>query len=638
MTRMLFLIEGSGPAPDRRNSVVAFWSMPTATEGTFSIPSLVEQTGLELRRDYLAWVHHLGNIQVNGRSLKEFLLLSDPDFSAWWFNRIADKAPMNSTSIYQAFKLRALEKLYIEQACTGLTYQGRDPRLHETLKNWCGDLRHPYRHVKAAAPPAQHTIPWTHRWVRNLPHLAQAGAFLAWKLCTRYVPTWLRGQPVARQTRPGADALIVTYFPNINFKEAHQGRFRSIYWGALHNLIDELPVTPTWVWIHGNTDECNFQQALSWRDRFNAHAGTEDRHCVLEEFASLKTLVAAVRSYARIYVRGFQLRPVTDHFVLPGSTINFFPFFKREWKSSLFGTMAFDGLLYLALFDSMVQQLSPQRWCLYVWENQPWESALLAAWRHHQRGPIIGSQHATMMPLDLRGICDPQTYREEGPAAHALPDVLAVNGQGARDLLRQVRYPEARIVVVEALRYPNPRQRGSRKNGCPETLLVIGGYLEAETRMLLRVLHEAGDAIRSAGFRKILIKEHPFGPTKLLSRNITLPLTQELVSEPLETLWRNADFALISNSTSAAVEALYAEIPVAVCGPSGNVNLSPLYGHTGVPFVSSGPELTAALATARRPPLRVDYFLISEELKRWKKLLLMSSSHADGDTTSEFSA
>ena len=624
MARTLFVVEGADCPPHRQNGVVAYWSTLTATDAAFSIPALVERTGLDLRREYLAWVHDLGNVPVKGRPLKEFLFLEDPDLSAWWLNVIADKAPLNSTSIYQTFKLRALEKLYIEQACTGLVYCGRDPRLHRTLKIWCRGLRHSYRWVKGAPQPKRGAMPAAQRWVRKLPHLAQALVFLTWKLCTRYVPTWLRGRRVADASGGTDRALIVTYFPNIDLDEARQGRFRSAYWGPLHDLIDELPLTPTWIWIHGDTDQCDFPQALSWRDRFNAHPTRKERHFLLEDFATPKALLAAIRSYTRLYARGLRVKPVQDRFVLPGSTLNFYPFFEREWKSSLFGTAAIDGLLFRALFDSMIHRLPAQRWCLYIWENQPWESALLAAWRRYRSGPVIGYQHATVMPLELRAFCDPRTYREKGRAAHPFPDVLAINGRGALDLLREVQYPEDRLAVVEALRYPRLSRRGSREDGGPGTLLVIGGYLESEARLMLRVLNEAADAIQSAGYFKIRIKGHPFGPGSMLSRNLPLTLAYEIVSEPLERLWRDADFALIANSTSAAVEALYAGVPIAICESEDNVNLSPLYGHPAVPFVASGPELAAVLAAARCALLPADYFLISEQPRRWKELLSQS--------------
>lgn len=614
--------------PHRQNGVVAYWSRLTAAGAAFSIPALVEHTALDIRREYLAWVHDLGNVPVKGRPLKEFLFLEDPDLSAWWLSIIADKAPLNSPAIYQAFKLRALEKLYIEQACTELVYCGRDPRLHRTLKIWCGGLGHLYRWLKGTSQPERRATPARPRWVRKLPHLAQAMAFLMWELCTRYVPTWLRGRRLAPATSDTDQALIVTYFPNIDLEQARQGRLRSAYWGHLHNLIDELPVTPNWIWIHGDTDQCNFRQALSWRDLFNAHPTRKDRHFVLEDFATPKVLLDAVRSYVRLYVRGLALKAVRHRFVLPDSTLNFYPLFEREWKSSLFGMAAIRGLLFRALFDSMIRQLPAQRWGLYIWESQPWESALLAAWRRYQNGPIIGHQHATMMPLELRAICDPRTYREKGRAARPFPDVLAINGRGALDLLRQVHYPEDRLAVVEALRYPRLSRRGSREDGGPGTLLVIGGYLESEAALLLRVLNEAANAIRLAGYSRIRIKGHPFGPARMLSPNLPLTLAYELVSEPLDRLWRDADFAVIANSTSAAVEALYAGVPIAICESEDNLNLSPLYGHPAVQFVASGPELAAVLAAARCALLPADYFLISERPKSWKDLLLQAAHRA----------
>ena len=48
---------------------------------------------------------------------------------------------------------------------------------------------------------------------------------------------------------------------------------------------------------------------------------------------------------------------------------------------------------------------------------------------------------------------------------------------------------------------------------------------------------------------------------------------------------------------------MLAGVPLAICASADNLNLSPLYGHPGVPFVCSGRELAAVLAAARPGPL-----------------------------------
>jgi surface carbohydrate biosynthesis protein (TIGR04326 family) len=624
MDRTLFVIEGADPPALRQNGVVAYWSTLATTDASFSIPAIVERTGLELRREYLAWVHDLGNAPVKEGLLRKFLIVKDSGLSAWWLNRIADKSPLNSTSIYEVFKLRALEHLYLDQGCNRLVYGGADKRLHRTLKSWCVHLGHAYIWSRSAHRAKHSTIPAAHRWGRRLPHLAQAFAFLTWKLCARYVPTWLRGRHEEISDDSTDRALIVTYFPNFDLEEARQGHFRSAYWKQLHDLLDELPVAPTWIWIHGDTAQCNFRQAMSWRDLFNAHPTRTDRHFLLEEFATPKALLDAIRSYMRLYLRGLALKSMRRKFILADSTLNFYPMFEREWKSSFFGTAAIDGLLFHSLFDSMIRRLPQQRWGLYVWENQPWESALVGTWHRYQNHPIIGHQHIAMKPMDLRAISDERTYCEKGRSARPLPDFLAINGRGALDLLRAVQYPEDRLAVVEALRYPHLPRRVSREDADPRTLLVICGYLESEAVVLLRVLNEAADAIRLAGYARIRIKSHPFGPASMRFPKLPSALEHEVVSAPLERLWSDAAFAVIANSSTAAVEALYAGIPIAICESEDNFNLSPLYGHPAVPFVTTGEDLAAVLAAPRCALLPDDYFLVSERPNCWKDLLLQA--------------
>lgn len=619
---LLLLVDGdTAPAGD---GIVVFWSRSEVADGEYSLPVLVEKVSLESKSDYLAWVHDVGNTPVRGVPLSEFLVFEDLGLSGWWLGLVAEKASVKTSTIYDVFRLRALERLYSQLSARGLVYHGEDRRIHRTLRAWCTSCGHSYRWVRDATGGHRYGVPRVRRFTRRLPYLVQGIGFLLWKVLTRYLPARVCSRfPIP--TAESAQALIVTYFPNIDFDKARENIFWSNYWQQLHGLLDTLDITPNWIWMQGHTAECDFRQALSLRERFNTYGRRKERHYLLEDFVTLKVLAKALSSYARLYTHGLALSKVREKFILRDSMINFFPVLEREWKSSLFGTAAMSGMLYHALFDSLLLRLSVQRWCLYMWEGQPWESALLPAWRQHCLGPVIGYQHATVMPLDLRALCDPRTYREVGKTARPLPDVLAVNGSGALDLFRDVKYPEDKLVSVEALRYPHLSKDLSSAtvapSNRPRTLLIIGGYLESETELLLRILNEATELIESAGYARVWVKGHPLGPLRMLHGPVGLKLSHEIVSESLDALWSEIDFALVSNSTSAVVEAVYAGVPVAVCGSEQNLNLSPLFGHPAVPFVLNGSQLGSALASPRCVLLPPDYFLISERPGRWADLL-----------------
>jgi surface carbohydrate biosynthesis protein (TIGR04326 family) len=100
----------------------------------------------------------------------------------------------------------------------------------------------------------------------------------------------------------------------------------------------------------------------------------------------------------------------------------------------------------------------------------------------------------------------------------------------------------------------------------------------------------------------------------------------------LTELLGDYDVAVAGNSTSAAVDAFVAGLPVVISLDGESLNMSPLRGCRGVRFVTSSAELVHALQTAqsedaRQEGLVRDFFYMDKDLPRWKRLL----GRASGD-------
>ncbi|MDP3226744.1 MAG: hypothetical protein Q8N13_02065, partial [Acidovorax sp.] len=397
------------------------WAETEVPPGHDSIPWLVENQARSLRQEYLAWVHDLGESVHWGRSLKEHLDLGG-GFSFWWLTCIAAKNPQRNTAIFEVFKLRALERLYLSSGCRGLILCSANPGLNRVLSQWCRKLGHPYHWERL---PKSRTSPGLRERIRLLPYPLKAAATLVRRLWSRRLrlPT-LKGVP------PGdRQATVVTYFPNLDPTLARQGVFRSRYWGELHDLLDKGPWLVNWIWRYVPNDEFSFAEAGDLRQHFQKKAGERARYYFLEEFLTAGALLKAVRLYLRLCWRGLKLKSVSQAFHFPGSALNFWPVLAREWGDSFFGSEALEGCLALMSFRSLAQSLPRQEWGLYLWENLPWERALNWAWKDAGQGKLIGFQHAGLAFLDLRFFEDPRSYRL-ATYPPPLPDLLAVNGAG----------------------------------------------------------------------------------------------------------------------------------------------------------------------------------------------------------------
>jgi surface carbohydrate biosynthesis protein (TIGR04326 family) len=86
------------------------------------------------------------------------------------------------------------------------------------------------------------------------------------------------------------------------------------------------------------------------------------------------------------------------------------------------------------------------------------------------------------------------------------------------------------------------------------------------------------------------------------------------------------DVAVAANSTSAAVDAYLAGLPVIIGLDGDELNLSPLRGQHEVRFVSTCEELAEALQTVGRGTAikesdREHFFFLELDLPRWRRLL-----------------
>jgi surface carbohydrate biosynthesis protein (TIGR04326 family) len=98
----------------------------------------------------------------------------------------------------------------------------------------------------------------------------------------------------------------------------------------------------------------------------------------------------------------------------------------------------------------------------------------------------------------------------------------------------------------------------------------------------------------------------------------------EQTSEKLDRILSKFDMAISANSTSAAVDAFLAGLPVIIGLDGSSFNLSPLRGQPSVCFVGTTEEMVLALTNQtsfKRESQEQNLFWLDEKLPRWHHLL-----------------
>ena len=587
------------------------WNGYAETAAVRSLLRHVDTHGERLRSIYLAFVHDLGAADVGGRTVLEHL--DTGGFSFWWTTLLAERSIFKSPRIVDCLRLLALGDILDREPSPALTLWTGDRVLAAAVGELCAarGMTFAWRRCEPASRPRL-----ARRVHDALPHVCQ-GLF---QLVRHAVSRW----PLRRGGAPrwhGGDRAItlVSYFFALDSTAAARGEFYQKQWEALPGLLDRAGVRANWLhhFLYG-PDAPDTRRAVDLIRRFNA-GGAPSAHALVDSALTVPLLLRVVRRWCALLAAAVRLRAIRTRFTPAGTRVPLWALLRDDWYSSILGTAAIVHLTLFALFERLLAALPPQPLGLYLCENQGWERTLIAAWRKHGHGCLVGVQHSTVRFWDLRYTDDPRTVRSASALGMPLPDRVAVNGPVAWNAFAGSGYATERLAAVEALRYqhlctaaPRPAPDGPRRR-----VLILGDFRASSTSRMLECVDAA---FRSdphpPGF---VLRCHPAG--RVDPATVT-PLV-ERSERPLPDLIAECDAVFCSNTTSAGLDAYLAGLPVIVYLNDDSLNVSPLRGVPGVPFVSDGPQFAAALAGAGAGAASAasQFFWLDPQLSRWRGLL-----------------
>ncbi len=616
---MTLFVWDAGDAPAVQGALVYRWNGYAEDDSCLSLMRYIEVNAERLRGKYIRWIHDLGESRVDGRRLSDLLAL-DNGLSFWWLTAFVEQNPWKSPSIAVTIRLLALEEIVEARRPTSMHVCLGDPKVVAALRKFCA--RAGIAFMRTAAPHAGMRCEGAlARMYRGLPQVAQAGLTLARYLRSRW--------PLRRATAPvwvgGPRAMTVcSYFINVAPGPAAEGHFHSRYWERLHALLAESRLGANWLQIyypHATVPDAPTADALLMN--FNRREPSAEVHAFTDAWISWGVVVETLRRFAGTCRVSLKSRGLRSAFTPAGSRMCLWEVVARDWATSLRGPSAIVSLLAVSLFERALGSMPRQHLGLFLFENQGWEKAFIHAWKRHGHGSLVAVAHATVRFWDLRYFTDPRL--RAGVAPHLMPhaDLLALNGPPAVESCVAVGFPREKIRACEALRYgnlsklrPNAATNGTTTNGL--RILVLGDYYPPDTAKMLGLLQSAARHLDQSF--TFTLKPHPNCPVNPADYP---DLVFSTTNAPLDEILHEFDSAYAGNTTSAAVDACAAGLPVVVMLDGGELNYSPLRGSAGVTFVGSPEELALALAAkAPASPAGADsFFYLDDELPRWRALL-----------------
>jgi surface carbohydrate biosynthesis protein (TIGR04326 family) len=604
--------------------MVCRWSGYGQTDLIHSLLRYVETHGERLRHKYLAWIHDLGESRIFGRRLVDHLALDD-GFSYWWMTLLVEKSPWKSPSINDAIRVLALEEIIAERRPGKLRLVSANSRLDEVMRELCRNLGVAYEWQRIRPKSYR---PWKIADVyRALPQPVQALISLARHLRTRW--------PLRQMDKSGwfggdRALFFCSYFMHLDETSCKKGKFYSRQWEGLPKLLHDRGFSINWMQHYLPCSAVsNTQIAKEWVRSFNRQRPARSFHSFLDAYLSARIVFRVLVRWLTLNLIHWRLRAIKSAFRPQGSRLTLWPIVRGDWHGSLCGAVAMSNLLWIELFDAALRDLPPQRKGLYLCEGQSWERAFIHAWRKHGHGQLIGVAHSTIRFWDLRYFADPRTVQSADPHPLPQPELTALNGKAAIDAYMRVDYPKNAIAECEAVRYDylndlRPRPASRKTRGERLKVLILGDVAPASTIKLLRLLESAVGGMSTQLI--FTVKPHP---NCMVTAESYPSLYLTVLTNALGEIMYDFDIAYCSSSTSAAVDAYLAGLPVVVMLDGTQLNFSPLRARPDVCFVSTAEELAASFQISCDVSVgerdRIEFFFLDPELPRWKRLLDLES-------------
>lgn len=575
---------------------------------------VIEDSADEYRGKYLKLVYEIGSLNIKGKSVVEQLRI-EHDFSFWWLTLFGLRRWNDKSGTNETIKLLALESELKRIGANQVVFSGANRQVEECIRDLC--LKNALTFTFHRPSNCAHHVTIQTNSLKDLVPNFLGAMFVL----TRQILRQGRIKKVAPLNRTGTAALVIDYFNGFDHAASLRGEYVSRYWHKLPSLIQSIFQTTTWFHVQdigSNSLSLNDAQ----KHTRNLSSLPNLAHEILETRISAKQLSRIIPRYFRLQIACFRLRGIKQKFKLSESQINFWPIFGSEWNDSLRGTTAIRNLITFYGVSEKIKHLPQQKVCLYLMENQPWEMALIHAWRSNQSGKLVGVPHAAPKFWEMRRFVDPRSRTESGIGQFPQPDLVVANSTIAKSDLRSNGVPSENILELEALAFQHiePLLKNNQSKpvtpNIPPRISVLGDFNTEITNQLLSIFEHGVDL----GEYKCVFKPHPMCPVnqKRLSE-----IGLELFTGEIASLLAETDIMIATSPTSAAVEGFCLGIRIILVHDGNGLNMSPLKDAREVAFISSSSELRDAIAASVQEPTNShrSYFTLDDSLGRWSAFL-----------------
>ena len=583
---------------NKKEKINIIWDEYFANEDDVSILQYIENNSAILKDKYVTLVERIGFLKIKKKKLIDIFSIKK-NFSYWWITDIYEKSLYKHSSINEVIKLLAFECILKKRKVQKIVIQNFDPKLIQS--------------IKAISEKMNITLEFKYKryfYFNNILFFKIVFSFLNF---LRFIYKRISLNKTNVQNK-NIHKLFCSYFAYVDFEKLNKNIYHSDFWNGLTNKNNSIIKNSHFLHIFIPNKNISYNKSLKLFKEINKNSNNQ--HFFIEEFFSFKIFIKIMNFWISSIIK-FRLnkKNIKCAFI---KKISSWSFFEDEFVESFCGTSALVNMYYFFLFEELYKKMRSTKKTFFLYENQGWEKSFIFNLKKIKQNKIFGIQHSTVRFWDLRYTLNKS---KDSVLNKFQPHYYCVNGKDSMKKFATAGYPLSKLKKVEAVRYSNILNRiysKSSKNIFFSSILIVGDFSVESNLNISAAIN--GLCPKSYSNFKFTLKEHPL---RKMSHLLNIRFSKSV--ETIENLRKEHVCAIVSNTTSAAVDLYLLGFKLVVIIDKKNVNLSPLKGRQDVIFLYDQSLLSNYLNKLLKNDIvttnNANFFYHSSNLNLWNKLI-----------------
>lgn len=557
------------------NSVILDWDGKKINE-------LLEKNKKEIRLKYLNIIYDVIN-----KNSKKYKFLDVKKINLLKLSLINEKNPFKSKSIHDCLKLLLIEKIVIKNKIKKIYYHGKNFEIEKSIRLLSINYKLAYNKNLIFTFPKSRLI---YFFLGNIFFIKQL----------------IKNLGLNKNFKKYSNTSIFSYF--VHFSKSNNIKFKSNLWGNLNEYFNKKKKNINWFHFYVPSNQVSSsKKANILQSNFNHNK--YENHNFVNSYFSKREIIKSYIFFYNLFIKNiFLLQSEKKIFENKISKVNFCFFLKDDFLSSLFGSTLIYNIVNIMIFNNILKNIPHQKLGLYIIENQSWEYCLIKFWRKYKHGKLIAYFNSSIRFWDLRYLRKKKQYinKDENP------DLYLLNNKLFKAEADKQGFPKNKTFVVEALRYnkllPLKKKIKNKK------IIIIGDILFKETKYLLSFVNKIKSELKNY---KLFFKPHPTMTKKSIS-NLIKEYNYINITNINSDKFKNFEFAICSNGTSANLDCLIQNINFCSVKPYNSLNLYPLEKYQKYYQVGTPSELIKRIKNPKKNKNKF-FFETTKGLSKFEK-------------------